>query len=113
MSSSRPQQPRYSAQFNVDAEQVVTYYAAEAGIEVAERFVIALADTVARITDRPQSGSTRFAELSGIVGLRSLAVDSFPHLVFYLHDPQGTLLARLLHHRRDIPSLLQEVDEPG
>lgn len=91
----------------------MTYYAAEAGVDVALDFVDAVETAVGRIEKSPGLGFTHQAGLSGIPDLRSVSLTRFPYSVFFVRSAVGTMLVRVLHAHRDVPVLLQESVEPA
>jgi toxin ParE1/3/4 len=95
-----------------DIDDAVTYYLANAGTDVASRFVDAIERTVNQISRAPRSGSLRFAYELEIPDLRVRPVARFPHLVFYLVGDDAVDVWRILHSRRDMPSgLSEELDD--
>lgn len=90
-----------------DIEDVVDFYAREAGEAVAMRFVTALETTLAGICARPALGSPRFGHELGLPGLRSRGIRRFPYLVFYMEGAQDVDVWRVLHAQRDIPAWLK------
>lgn len=105
--------PRRSRRFSDDARAAAEHYSAAEGVALALRFIDALEQAVGQIAEYPASGSTRLAELSGLPGLRSVAVPEFPYLIFHVEGGAGIILLRVLHGRRDIPALLQADDLGG
>ncbi len=91
-----------------DINETVTYYLANAGADVASRFVDAIERTVNQISRAPRSGGLRFAYELEIPDLRIRPVARFPHLVFYVVGDEAVDVWRILHSRRDIPSALSE-----
>ncbi len=90
-----------------DIADIVTYYAGEAGLQVAMRFVDALEGTIGRIGRRPAIGSLGFADNVRIPGLRCCPVTASPDLVFYVDHGDHVAMWRVLHERRDIPAALR------
>jgi len=95
----------------VDIDQAVGYYIAEADTDVALRFVDAVERAVGQIGRSPQSGSLRFSYELEIPGLRVRPLARFPHLVFYVIGDEVVDVWRVLHTRRDIPTVM--ADEVG
>lgn len=91
-----------------DIEEAAAYYLAEAGAELALRFVDAVERTVGHIGHSPQSGSLRFSYELEIPGLRVRRVTRFPYLVFYVGGDDVVDVWRILHTRRDIPSAIAD-----
>lgn len=91
-----------------DIDGAVTYYIANAGTDVASRFVDAIERTVKQISRAPQSGSLRFAYELEIPDLRVRPVARFPYLVCYVVGDDAVDVWRILHSRRDMPSALSE-----
>ena len=88
----------------IDIDRVADYYLAEAGADVALRFVDAVERAVGQIGRSPHSGSLRFSYELGIPDLRVRPVTRFPYLVFYVAGGEVVDVWRILHSRRDIPS---------
>ena len=105
--------PTLLRQFQQDVDDITAFYAADAGVDVALRFVDDLEALVRRLTKNPQVGSSRYSEL-GIPGLRSMALASFPYVLFFAEVDDGVAFWRILHGRRDIPPTLQSdtADDP-
>jgi toxin ParE1/3/4 len=75
----------------------------------AARFIDELEATFRRISRNPGIGSPRYAELTDIDGLLSLAVKGFGYHVFYVVYDRSVAVVRVLHERRDVPSLLTDL----
>jgi toxin ParE1/3/4 len=101
-----------SRQFRGDAEGIAEHYLAEAGLDVALRFFDELEHVVERLAAHPGLGSTRYAQ-ADMPWLRSLAMPSFPYVVFFGQTTGGLIrLWRVLHGRRDLPRALRDADFP-
>lgn len=61
---------------------------------------------MASIGRSPHLGSSSFAEQLDIPGLRCQPLKGFPYAAFYLPDNEQVTVIRVLHHARDIASLL-------
>jgi toxin ParE1/3/4 len=94
----------------IDLESASSYYAAEAVVATAIRFVDAVEATAQRIGRNPSLGSLRFAYELSLPDLRVMAVSKFPYLLFYVERENSVDVWRLLHASRDIPASLQEPD---
>ncbi len=91
-----------------DVEVALRWYAAEAGNDVARRFVAAVRATVTEIARHPATGSPRYAHELDLPGLRSWQVRKFPYLIFYRDDGETVDVWRVLHAHRDIPASFGE-----
>ena len=92
-----------------DIEEVADYYVAEAGSDVALRFVDAVEGALHQIGRSPQAGSLRFSYELGIPGLRVRSLVRFPYLLFYVaNDDEIVDVWRVLHRRRDVPSAMPD-----
>lgn len=60
------------------------------------------------LSRQPGIGSLRYAHILPTEGLRMQPVTGFPWLVFYLERPDHLDVIRVLHKRRDTPSLLSD-----
>ena len=104
--AAKPVQFRELATF--DLESASRYYAAEADVTTAIRFVDAVEAAARRIGQNPRLGSLRFAYDLAVPDLRVVAADRFPFLLFYLERETAVDVWRLLHASRDIPASLQD-----
>lgn len=80
----------------------IEVYRKTADAETAARFVDAVAQCTRRIAIFPSTGSLTAELLTGIPGLRSLAVEKFPYQVLYTADDDVVRVHRVLHARRDV-----------
>lgn len=101
--SRKPVIPRGMARR--DMREATIHYARTAGEAVAAGFVAALRSTLAAIADQPGAGSPRFGLMLHRPGLRSWPLARYPYLVFYMEFEDRIEVLRVLHGRRDIPSL--------
>ncbi len=106
--ATKPVQFRELATF--DLESASSYYAAEADVATAIRFVDAVEATARRIGRNPRLGSLRFAYELAVPDLRVVAVGRFPYLLFYLERETSVDVWRVLHTSRDIPASLQDLN---
>ena len=95
------------ARADADIDSAIDHYAADEP-SAAARFIDEIEATFRRISRNPAVGSPRFAEVTGIVGLRSLPVKGFGYHVFYIELKRGAAVVRVLHERRDLPAALAE-----
>jgi len=89
-----------------DIRCAAEYYKNEADAQLAAAFIDATERAAQRISSWPGSGSARFAEALNLPGLRTVALDHFPYLIFYFERPNHLDVWRVLHTRRDIPTAL-------
>jgi toxin ParE1/3/4 len=86
------------------------WYAENASIEVADRFLQATESTLAVLSAQPESGTRAFLTKPELKGIRRFPIgDGFEQiLLFYfpLHD--GVELVRVVHGHRNLERLLRE-----
>jgi toxin ParE1/3/4 len=92
----------------LDIEAAVDYYEAEAGPEVARRFLESVRASFRAIRERPGTGSPRYAFALDLGDLRSRPVAGFPYLVFYTEQEKHFEVWRVLHARSDMAARLGE-----
>jgi toxin ParE1/3/4 len=80
--SGKPVLPRELA--HRDVEAAADYYVREAGPDIALNFIKALQSAYRAIAEHPAHASPRYAQELALPELRSLAVNGFPYLVFYV-----------------------------
>ena len=86
-------------------------YLGQRNPDAALRFLAAVEQTLAAVTDAPAMGAKRSYGDSRLAGLRMLRVRGFgKHLLFYRETPEGIELVRVLHAARDIGAALGEED---
>jgi len=93
-----------------DIERQVDYYLFEVGApDAAERFVVALEDTLKLLAKNPELGARREFARPELSGMRSFPVKSFEkHLVFYRPINAGIEVLRVMHGARDFGALFDE-----
>ncbi len=79
---------------------------------IVERFLAAVDRTMLSISRSPRIGSATFAEVLDIPGLRFQVVRAFPYAVFYQEAASDIRVIRVLHHGRDVMSLIDHPSEP-
>lgn len=85
-----------------DVLDVVDYYREHAGTPVAEKFPFEVDQALERLSQHPNIGSPRPALELDIEGIKSWALNRFPHQIFYEIQDDHVELWRILHPRRDI-----------
>ena len=87
-----------------------TWYAENAGIEVADRFLMAVDNAVTLLATQPQSGSRVLVRAPELHGMGRFPVpggfDTI--LLFYFPLEDGVDLVRVVHGSRDLAALLGE-----
>jgi toxin ParE1/3/4 len=86
------------------------WYAENASIEVADRFLGATEKSLASLSTHPEAGTPLFVRKAELHGMRRSPVsDGFEKmLLFYLPLKDGVDLIRVVHGSRDIERLLAE-----
>ena len=95
------------ARADADIDAVIDHFRENSHAR-AERFVDDLEAVIGRIVRGPGSGSQRYANLAGLDGVRSLPIGRSRYHVFYAEVDDRIVVIRILHERRDIPSLLAD-----
>jgi toxin ParE1/3/4 len=93
-----------------DMEAIADHYTYEAGEDVARAFAEALEMAYLAISERPRTGSPRFAQEFDIPGLRSRRLGRFPYFVFYVEREDHIDVWRIIHTQRDIDRSLRHDD---
>ena len=94
-----------------DIECQFDYYLLEVGSpDPAERFVVAIEETLQLLARNPELGPVRQFARSELAGVRSFPVKGFgKHLVFYRPTAeQGIEVLRVLHGARDLGAIFDE-----
>ena len=98
-----------AGEFNADFDQQYRWYLAEAGEEIAERFLRAATNTLL-LSEQPDLGRRRKFRHPLLHDLRSIQVEKpFQKiLIFYRHNATELSAERLMHGTRDLPRRLVE-----
>lgn len=91
----------YAAAFRADAAEVWDYIGAESP-DRADAVIDAVTEAVALLVEHPRAGRAR-DELGA--GVRSFAVPTGRHVVYYRVAGEGIEALRLLHTSRDVEGL--------
>jgi toxin ParE1/3/4 len=86
------------------------WYAENANIEVADRFLRAAENSLALLFRQPESGAAFFVSKAELQGIRRSPIsDGFEKiLLFYFPLKNGADLVRVIHGSRDLERLLAE-----
>jgi toxin ParE1/3/4 len=86
------------------------WYAENANIEVADRFLTAADNTLNLLSTQPESGAVFLVGKPELQGMRRFPVsDGFERiLLFYFPSQDGVDLVRVVHGSRDVEGLLAE-----
>lgn len=104
---------RRTDNFTSDFDHRYRWYLAEAGEDVARRYLDAVWQTLEQLAQHPGIGRSRRFRHPALKGLRSFRVQPpfDVHLIFYRHIDQELSAERLMHGRRDLPRRLREPSE--
>jgi toxin ParE1/3/4 len=106
---ARPVRLRRVAAEDIDA--AVDYLLAEAGRDVASRFVDAVEAALTHVGRHPHHGSLRFSFDLDIPDLRAWPLSRFPYVVFYVEREHEIDVWRVLHTRRDLPATVADTTD--
>ena len=89
-------------------EQFV-WYAENAGMEVADRFLISASRTLEYLAAAPQSGIPVLVQHEELKGMRRWPVKDFGKILFfYFPLPDGVDLVRMIHGSRDLAEMFED-----
>ncbi len=92
-----------------DLVDIFRYYAREAGIRAAQRFLAQAEGTFTRLTRMPGIGTRYEHDHPALAGVRYFPVSRFrKYIVFYRSIADGIEILRVLHGARDIASTFAE-----
>lgn len=89
-----------------DLCDITAHYRKEGGETLALEWADAIEAALHQLADFPTTGSTRYATITGIEGLRSWPMNRFPYLIFYIEGATVDVL-RVLHASRDLPERMR------
>ena len=93
-----------------DLEHYAAWYDGEAGLELAEKYLQAVASTLMRLADLPTLDHVTHFKAPELHGLRCVQVQRpfQKHLIFYRFDERGLHAERAVHGARDLPRRLRQ-----
>jgi len=91
-----------------DLEDHIACYLAEAGADVAGRFLDEVEHAFDLLSRNPSLGSLRYGVMLNLPGVRCWPLRPWPQLIFYVDRGPALDVFRILHGARDIPSTLVE-----
>jgi plasmid stabilization system protein ParE len=99
-----------SDSFLADVESQFRWYLAEAGLEIARRYRLAVQATLAKVLAWPDLGRLRFADDPALKGMRScpLIKPFGKQLLFYRVVNDWLIAERTMHGARDLPRRLKQ-----
>jgi toxin ParE1/3/4 len=98
------------------AEQDMTlqyrWYLDNADLDIADRYLLAVHETILRIAERPDLGTRRRFQARELAHIRSIQVKKpfDRHLLFYM-EGNSLRIERVMHGARDLPKRLLEDSE--
>ena len=91
-----------------EIDQQVAYLQAQAGAEVAERFLDGLAATCDQLARMPHIGALCGFRRASLRRVRRWRVQGFDNwLIFYLPRRDGAVILHIIHGARDIEHLME------
>jgi toxin ParE1/3/4 len=90
-----------------DIRKAVSYYVTNVGASVANDFLSEIEARFGSICEYPDAGSSYYAGITRIVGLRDRTLTRFPYAIFYVERDDYVEVLRVLHTARDIPRALR------
>lgn len=91
----------------LDMFEALDRYRSTAGETSARKLAAAFAAALESVATSPHAGSAGLGELLYLPNLRSRQVIRFPYSIFYVGGAEPIPIVRVLHHRRDVASLLE------
>jgi toxin ParE1/3/4 len=88
-----------------DIFEAIDFYAEQAP-HVVDRFMSAIDRAMEAIQRTPGIGSPAFADVLDVPGLRYRPLKSFRYAIFYQEDEFEIRVLRVLHHGRDLLTLV-------
>lgn len=90
-----------------DLVEQFVYFAEEAGLDTAERFLTNAETSFNDLACQPMIGAPLTLRHPDLVGIRKWRINDFEnHLIFYIPHPDGVTIVRVLHAARDWWGLL-------
>jgi len=98
----------------LDLIEQFVYFGERDGVELAERYFVAVEETCRRLAEHPRSGTSYDSGIAKLKGLRRFPVKGFEnYLVFYFPRRSGIEVIRVLHGARDIGGVFAMEESEG
>lgn len=97
------------AQARHDFRHTAAWYRKEGDAPLALRWASSVETAIQHIGAHPKTGSTRYAELLKLRGVRFWPLKDFPYLIFYLERDAHIDIWRVLHAQRDVPAWMSDL----
>lgn len=91
-----------------DTQQAIEHYRLEGGPALAGKWVEAIESSLRHPSLNPKTGSTRYAAVLKLAGLRFWPMKRFPYLIFYVEREAQVDVWRVLLMQRDVAEWLRE-----
>ncbi|HQH28153.1 MAG TPA: type II toxin-antitoxin system RelE/ParE family toxin [Oligoflexia bacterium] len=89
-----------------DLVEQFVWYAENAGLEVADRFLVAADNSLVHLSEMPEMGSPVFVSRQELAGIRRWPIKGFEKIfAFYFPLSDGIDVIRVLHGGRDLQKL--------
>lgn len=93
-----------------DLDEYFAYLRQQAGVSVADRFLLAAYSAFKNLQERPRIGEPQDHRAAILHGIRKWHIPSFRNYLLFYRESEGTvLIIRVRHGSRDIDSILTEV----
>jgi plasmid stabilization system protein ParE len=94
-----------------DLKDQAGYFVKHRHVELAERYVNAVRESIQFLTEFPYSGSRHVTSVKQLQDVRCWSVKDFPHHVIYYRVMMDQLsILRVLHGSRKVTALLRETN---
>jgi toxin ParE1/3/4 len=90
-----------------DMDDAVVYLLQQQATDAALNLIDSLEAAYTHISKNAATGSTRYAHVLDLPGLRTWPLTGHPYLIFYVEQDAHIDVWRVLHMSRDIPQELQ------
>jgi len=100
----------YAPWFDADNQLQAAWYAEKDGVDLSERFITAVEQTVQKLADNPNLGRRRYPQDPDLTDVYAICIARpfQKHLLYYRFNKDSLFLERLIHGARDLPRRLKE-----
>ena len=100
----------YAPWFEADLHLRIAWYTEQSGIELGERFILAVDATIRKLAENPHVGKRPYPKDPDVAELHAILLERpFNKYILYYRVTTGRLLLeRLIHGARDLPRRLLE-----
>jgi plasmid stabilization system protein ParE len=100
----------YAPWFEADLHLRIAWYTEQSGLQLGERFVLAVHATIRKLAANPHLGQRPYPKDTEVADLYAVLLERpfNKHILYYRSTTETLIVERLIHGARDLPRRLRE-----